>query len=215
MKLKKYYVVIACFLSNAIYAKTIDGFFCAQSNMNIRNGMSTDDVLKACGQPQGQTDPDQKIMKNVPVTRYNYNNLNRGPLYFWKLDNVYSLFSQPSGGQTSRLSVIVVDGKIKNLILNGAQVKTTDACSQIGSTTYGTGAGSSPTPDATLNIGDDASNIINYCGSPDLQDQSYMPVPVPRSEQPQQWIYKVDQYHPKYTLTFVKGILQSIETDGP
>jgi hypothetical protein len=206
-------IVIASCLSGTLYAKAIDGFFCPQSNTNVRNGMSIDDVLQACGKPQAQSDPDQQITKNVPVTRINYNNLNRGPLYFWKLDNVYSLFSQPSGGQTNRLAVLVVDGKIKSLILNGAEVKTTDACSQIGGTSYGTGA-SSPSPDATLSVGDSASNVLNYCGSADLEEQSYMPVPVPKNEQPQQWTYKVDQYHPAYTLTFVKGILQSIETDS-
>lgn len=212
MKMKIIPLLIAGLVSHATYAKHVDSFFCPQTSSNVQVGMTVDEVLKYCGQPQGQNAPDQPILKNVPVTRLNYNNLNRGPLYFWKLDNVYNLFSQPSGGQTNRLNVLIVDNKIKTIMLNGAEVKSTDACSQIGSTNYA--ATSSPTPDSTLNVGDNASAVINSCGSPDLEDQSYMQVPVPKAEQPLQWIYQTDQYHPSYTLTFIKGILQSIESDS-
>lgn len=212
MNIKNISFLLIGLVSNALYAKTVDSLFCPQTSSNIQVGMTIDDVLRNCGQPQGQSAPDQPIVKNVPVTRLNYNNLNRGPLYFWKLDNVYNLFSQPSGGTTSRLNVLIMDNKIKSIMLNGAEVKSTDACSQIGSTNYA--ATSSPTPDATISVGDNASSVVNSCGSPDLEDQSYMQIPVPKSEQPIQWIYQIDQYHPSYTLTFIKGILESINEDS-
>lgn len=186
----------------------MDGFYCAQKHAFIHIGMTIDEVLQSCGMPQMRQEGGN-IVRNQPVTRLSFNNMYKGPVYYWDLNKVYQIFSIPSSANNSTVTIDIVDNKVKNIFLNGNSVQGTTACQYPGSTQFG--GNSSYSNGSTIAVGDSYEQILSSCGSPDYTDQTFTQVPVPKSDKPELWIYKLDQYNPSYHLIFTNGILRDIE----
>jgi hypothetical protein len=201
----KYLFFLPSFLLSA-YA--MDGFYCAQKHAFIRVGMTIDEVLQGCGAPQMRQESGN-IVRNQPMTRLSYNNMYKGPVYYWDLNKVYHIFSIPSSSNNSTVTVDIVDNKVRSVNLNGNGVQGTNACQYPGSTQFG--GNPSYSNGASISVGDSYEQVIQACGNPDYTDETFMPVPVSKSDNPELWIYKMDQYNPSYHLIFINGVLKSVE----
>ena len=186
----------------------MDGFYCAQKHSFIHVGMTIDEVLQNCGMPQMRQEGGN-IVRNQPVTRLSYNNMYKGPVYYWDLNKVYQIFSIPSSANYSSVTVDIVDNKVRSVLLNGNSVQGTTACQYPGTTQFG--GNPSYSNGSTIAVGDSYEQILSACGSPDYTDQTFTPIPVSKSDKPELWIYKVDQYNPSYHLIFTNGVLREIE----
>ena len=61
-----------------------------------------------------------------------------------------------------------------------------------------------------VQIGAPETAVYNACGNPTTINQTFINQPVPSSENPEVWTYQIDPYTPPTNLTFVNGVLQSI-----
>ena len=204
--MKQTAIFLSLSLSFPIFA--MDGFYCAQKHTYIRVGMTAEEVLSNCGAPQ-MHQQGGNIVRNVPVTRLSYNNMYKGPVYYWDLNKVYHIFSIPSSSNNSTVTVDIVDNKVRSVNLNGNGVQGTTACQYPGSTQFG--GNPSYSNGAPISVGDSYEDVLHACGTPDYTDETFTQVPVSKSDRPELWIYKLDQYNPSYHLTFIQGILKDVE----
>ena len=193
-----------------LQAADLEQFYCPHGSAIIRIGMSQEQVRSSCGEPQTHDTNTSRIVQNVAVTRLTYNNINKGSVYYWNVNKVYNMFSLPSGNLITPLTVIIANGKIKNINLNGNETQSTTACGYSGSVTFP--GGTDPSTPQTLGVGDPEQKVYSLCGGPDYTDHTYAPQPIESSDKPERWIYKLDDYHPGYQLIFVRGLLVSIQS---
>lgn len=195
--------------SIALAVNSLNQFYCPQGHNTIKIGMTADQVEALCGEAQIIHDDTQRVVQNVAATRLIYNRINKGSIYYWNLNKVYDQFSLPSGSNDSSMTYIIVDNKVRSINIQGNDIQNTTACSYSGSAEFP--GGTNPTIQVSINVGDPVAKVYQYCGSPSYTDQTYLELPVPQSEKPERWQYKLDQYQPTYQLIFIRGILTSIE----
>lgn len=195
--------------SLCLAVNSLNQFYCPQGHNTITIGMTADQVEALCGEAQIIHDDTQRVVQNVAATRLIYNRINTGSPYFWNLNKVYDQFSLPSGSHDSNMAFIIVDNKVSSINIQGNDIKNTTACSYAGSLEFP--GGTNPTIQVSINVGDPVAKVYQNCGSPDYTDQTYLEQPVPLSEKPERWQYKLDQFQPTYQLIFIRGILTSIE----
>lgn len=169
-----------------------DSVYCPQRQGYIRIGMSTIDVLQACGEPN-QKSTNVKLELKVPMTQLIYTTLNEGAVYPG-LTSQYTMWSLPSGSQGTNLKVNIVDNKVTSVDINGSSANGSTLCGGV-----------------SVQVGDDANKVYAACGSPSLVNNTYVTQPIPKEDKPEVWIYQAGQYQPVINLTFVKGTLQSIK----
>jgi len=197
-------------LSLPVHAtQTLQSFYCLQGNSLVKLGMTASQVQAACGKAQYVQDNTNRIVQNVPVIRLTYNNINKGSVYFWNLNKVYNAFSLPSGTIITPLTVLIVNNKVKSINFNSNDVESTGACAYAGSTSFA--GNQSPVNNVTIQVGDPINKVLAACGNPDFTDNSYMQMPISSTDNPERWIYQLDNYHPAYYLLFINGILEGIE----
>lgn len=169
-------------------------FYCPQNHAYINAGMTQDQVIRACGQPTTRQTADQPVVQQVPVVQLVYSTLNQGPPmdFYPGIAPLYNMWSLPSGSVGINLQVNLINNRVAGISVNQANTNATNVCSG-----------------GSFQIGDDISTVYRACGGPNMVNNTYMNKPVPKSQNPQVWIYSF-QYQPSITLTFVNGILQSI-----
>lgn len=170
-----------------------DSFYCPQNHAYIKLGMTSNDVLAACGQPLFKRVSSNTVVQQIPVTQLIFTTLNQGSLYGgWT--NVYNMWSLPSGSNGTSVRVDVINNKVTGININGS---STNAMSVCGGT--------------HIEIGDNVSAVYSACGSPSVVNNTFINKPVPSSAKPEVWVYQITQYQPQVSLTFVNGALQSID----
>lgn len=204
------HLIAICSLSSSVFA--LDNLYCAQGNGVVKLGMTTDEVRQACGIPLTMQTNNARIVKKQPITRLSYNDLSQGAVYYWDLNKVYHIFSIPSNQSKSNLTIDIMDNKVKSVYLNGGSINGTGACNFKGATTFGGPPG--PTNETVISVGDPVDKVYMACGSPDYQDDTFIEVPIPSSDKPEVWIYKLDSFNPSYRLTFIQGILKGIDKNS-
>jgi hypothetical protein len=201
---------IISLLPLTLQAADLEQFYCPHGSAIIRIGMSKEQVRSTCGEPQSHDTNTSRVVQNVSVTRLTYNNINKGSVYYWNVNKVYDMFSLPSGNLITPLTVIIANGKVKSINLNGNEIQSTTACSYSGSVNFP--GGTDPSTPQTLSVGDPEQKVYSTCGGPDFTDHTYSPQPVESSDKPERWIYKLDDFHPGYQLIFIRGLLVSIQS---
>ena len=63
----------------------------------------------------------------------------------------------------------------------------------------------------TVQMGDSVGTVYDSCGSPAMTNNTYIKQPIIGKSKPEIWLYQANQYAPVMRLTFLDGILQSIE----
>ncbi|KTD82613.1 DUF2845 domain-containing protein [Legionella waltersii] len=180
-------------------ASAAQSFYCPQNHAYINIGMSSDQVIAACGQPASIQESDQPIMQKVPMQQLIFNNLSSNDSDFTGSLNTptnsafYGVWNVSTGYNGVQVQVDIVDNKVKSISVNGGGSNALSLCSG-----------------ANIQVGDPASKVYGACGSPNVTNNSYINVPIPSQTRPQIWIYKPDPYQPSFSLTFIDGKLQSI-----
>jgi hypothetical protein len=161
-------------------------YYCPQNHAYINLGMTADQVIAACGQPQSQQDSNQPLTQKIPVQQLIYNHQGSSSAF-------YGVWNVPTGNGGAQMEVDVVNNQIKSIRINGNDSNASSLCS-----------GSS------FQIGDPVGRVYGACGSPDVINNTFINQVVPTTQKPQIWIYQPGQYQPSVSLTFVDGKLQSI-----
>ncbi|MBA4695958.1 MAG: DUF2845 domain-containing protein [Legionella sp.] len=164
-----------------------DTIYCPQNHAYIRLGMTTNEVISACGQPLKKQESNRPLMRKIPVLQLIYNAQGSQNAF-------YGVWSLPVGVNSGvQLEVEVTNDKVSSVQLNGSSTQAITICGG-----------------NMIQIGDPVNKVYSYCGSPSLANNTYINQPIPSEEMPQIWTYQVDAYQPPYTLTFLNGHLQEI-----
>ncbi len=175
-------------------AQAQDSFYCPQNHRYINVGMTQGQVIEACGQPTAVRNSNNPVLQQIPVTQLIYTTLNQGAMYYNPgINPVYSMWSLPSGSQGTSVQFNLIENQVNSIQLNGSETNALSICQG-----------------GRVQVGDNINVVYNACGSPSQVNNTYINKPVPGKEKPQVWIYTIDQYQPSVTLTFVNGVLQSI-----
>lgn len=175
------------FIVTPLTAFAVDSLYCPQNHAYIHIGMTTNQVIAACGQPLTSQDSNQAFTVKIPVQQLVYNN--KGTETPFVLYN-YSL-TAGSGG--ARLEFDLINNVVRAIRLNGSDNNAASICEG--------------TP---IQIGDPIGKVYGSCGSPSIVNNTFMNQIVPTAQKPKVWIYQPGQYQPTVSLTFVDGKLQSI-----
>ena len=190
-------VFIACVaIFMPITVGAVNTFYCPVNHGTIRVGMNRDQVLSLCGQPTDIQQSKQPLMEQIPVTQLIYTNLNKSAVYSG-LDSTYRMWSLPSGTTQVNLEVDIIGDQVSQVRINGDSNNAMNICNG-----------------QPVQIGDAANSVYNACGNPSMVNQTYIKRPVQgsnNSDKPEVWVYQVDRYQPVFRLTFLNGILQSID----
>ncbi|KTC65421.1 Protein of uncharacterised function (DUF2845) (plasmid) [Legionella adelaidensis] len=170
-----------------------DSFYCPQHSAFINIGMTQDQVVAACGVPLSKQASNAPVTQRVPVKQLIYTTLNQGAVYPG-LDNIYNMWSIPSGQTGVNVEVDIIDNKVANVRINGSSSNAVSLCG-------GT----------NIEIGSAENLVYQACGNPTMVNNTYINQPVPSNSKPEVWVYQVDQFHSPYSLTFVNGKLESID----
>ncbi len=171
-----------------------NSLYCPSNHAYINSGMTQEQVIAACGQPSSVQTTGQPVMQQVPMVQLVYSTLNQGPPmnFYPGLSPVYKMFSLPSGSVGINIQVNLVNNHVTSITVNNAETNATNVCSG-----------------GSFQLGDAINNVYNACGNPSMVNNTYINQPVPKTQKPQVWYYDF-QYQPSVTLTFVNGLLQSI-----
>lgn len=169
-------------------------FYCPQNHGYIKVGMTQAQVVNACGPATSIQSGNNAVTQQIPVVQLIYNNLNQGPVgYYPGLVPVYGMWSIPSGTQGINIQVNLINNRVSDITLNQAHTNAVSACSG-----------------GSFQVGDEMQRVFTACGSPDVVNNTYINQPVPKEQNPETWVFANLPYQPPITLTFVNGVLQSI-----
>ncbi len=187
------YVYSSFLLFFSTLAEAATSFYCPQNHAYINAGMTQDQVIQACGQPTSRADSRNPVTQQVPVTQLVYSTINQGPPDFYPgIQPLYEMWSLPSGSEGINVQVNLINNQVASISVNQAQTNGLSACKG-----------------GSFQIGDSIDAVFAACGSPNMINNTYINQAIPKSKNPQVWIYALP-YQPSVTLTFVEGILQSI-----
>ena len=171
-----------------------DSVYCPQNSKYISPGMTTDEVIAACGQPLSKQPSNAPVMQKIPVKQLIYMQLNTGNVYPGLNSAFYNQWSLSNGASGFTLRVDVINDKVSAISMNGSSTNASTICN-----------GSS------LQAGDDVSKVYTACGTPGMVNNTFINQIVPSNNRPEIWSYQIDRYHPPMSLTFLNGKLQSIK----
>lgn len=194
VKLLRFFTFGFAFLPVATFAA--GSLYCPQKQGYISIGMTSDQVIQRCGQPMTkQNSSEIRVAEKIPVTQLIYTTLNQGAIYGYSgLTSYYTMWSLPSGSNGTSLRFSIIDNKVTAVNINGSSTNAMSICDGV-----------------SIQIGDDANKIYSACGNPSLINETFINQPVPKKQNPEVWIYQINQYQPTIHLTFINGKLQSIE----
>ena len=173
-------------------AHAVDSFYCPENHGYIHLGMTDEQVMSACGQPSDIQQSKQSATIKVPVTQLIYTVLNQGAVYEG-LDSTYQMWSLPSGSKGVTLQVNIMGDKVTGISMNGSSSNAMSVCG-----------------DTPIQIGDSVDAVYSACGSPSTSNQTYINQDIPGKAKPVVWTYSMGPYQASFHLTFLNGILQSI-----
>lgn len=188
---------LLCFTALPTLAQ--DSIYCPQNHGYISVGMTTDQVLSACGAPTNKQESNQPVLQKVPVKQLIYRDQGATQVF-------YGPWSIPFGGGNpndgpnfrdkstvgATLQVNIKNNKVSSVLLNSASTNAFSICNN-----------------QSIQVGDPASTVYNACGAPSLVNETYVNEPIPSINKPEIWRYEVP-YQPSINLTFIDGKLQSI-----
>lgn len=171
-----------------------DAMYCPQKHAYIKIGMTSSQVINACGEPsERQGDETHPIVQRIPVKQLIYTTINSGSVYPGLNGAFYNQWSLPSGSTGISLEINVINDKVSSVTLNGTDTHAISLCGN-----------------NSIQKGDDINQVYNACGSPSTINTSYIDKPLPSSAKAEIWTYRINPYQPLIHLTFIAGQLESI-----
>ena len=166
--------------------------YCSKHPGFIQPGMTTEQVIAACGKPIAKMPEDKPVLQRVPVTQVIYKTINRGNVYPGLNAAFYTQWSTPSGDSVA-LQVDIINDKVSAVTLGGDSSNAMSLCGG-----------------ASIQIGTNVKQVYTACGSPDMVSNTFINQVIPHAAKPEVWMYQLDPNSPPASLTFVNGELQSI-----
>lgn len=192
---RQWFIACSLFFLTELANAGPTSYYCPQKHAYISIGMTAAEVINACGPPTARKTKRDPVVQQIPVVQLIYSTINQGPVFFYPgIKPLYDMWSIPSGSQGTSLEINLINNQIVTIKLNGSGTNALSVCDG-----------------GNIQVGDDINKVYSACGSPSLVNNTYINKPVSESENPQVWIYIIDQYQPSVSLTFVNGVLQSIE----
>lgn len=184
----KFKIAISLVLFTMSFSLLADqSFYCPQNHAYINIGMTTEEVIAACGQPLSKQDSNQPIIKKIPMQELIYNNKGTDTAF-------YGVWNIPTGSGGTQMEIDIVNNKVKEIKMNSAGANESTVCE-----------------DANIQLGDDVAKVYNGCGSPSIINNTFIDQVIPTAEPPKVWIYQANQYDPPVSMTFVDGRLKFIK----
>ncbi|PJD96919.1 MAG: hypothetical protein CK426_02265 [Legionella sp.] len=184
MNSKLFFGLLSC--SASLGAMADQSIYCPQNHGYINLGMTTNQVIAACGQPLSQQNSNQPIYQQVPVQQLIYSNQG-------SRSSFYGVWNLQTGYSGTSLQVDILDNKVKAIRLNGSSNNAFSICNGV-----------------NIQIGDPVGKVYGACGTPSVTNNTFTNIPVPLTQKPIIWTYQPSPYQSTVTLTFVNGQLQSI-----
>lgn len=160
--------------------------YCPKNSQYIKPGMSTEQVIQACGQPLTKQKKRGYLSKRIPVTQYIYNSAGAKKSFYgtWQLSH---------GQDGVQVIVNVVDNKVKSISMEGSASNAFSLCGG-----------------NAISVGDPAAKL-SACGQASAINKTYINQPTGQNATSEAWVYQLNRYQPSVRLTFVNGKLQSID----
>ncbi|OGV29592.1 MAG: hypothetical protein A3E88_04935 [Legionellales bacterium RIFCSPHIGHO2_12_FULL_35_11] len=172
-----------------------DNLYCAKNHAYIEVGMNQYQIISACGKPETIKSSGNAVVQQIPVTQVMYTTINKGAVFFYPgINPLYTMFSLPSGSTGNTVEIDLINNQVSTIKVNGSSANALSVCNK-----------------GKVQIGDSINDIYNACGPPDNINNTYINRSIPKKDHPEVWIYPTKNYQSGFTLTFVGGILQSIE----
>lgn len=168
--------------------------YCPQHAKYIDLGMTQEEIIAACGQPLSKQTLDTPPMEKVPVKQLIYTALDTGSVYPGLNSAFYNQWSLPSGSSGVELQIDVINNKVAGFSVNGSSTNAMNLCNGI-----------------SIQEDDPIDKVYSACGSPTMVNESYVNKIIPSKNNPEVWIYQLNQYETPMSLTFVDGKLKSIK----
>ncbi|MDP3560287.1 MAG: DUF2845 domain-containing protein [Legionellaceae bacterium] len=163
--------------------------YCPQTHQYIHLGMTRQQVLSACGEPNHRAKSQEVAKIKIPVQQLIFNNAGTPDAFYG------TFWSIPTGVTTgAQLTIDIVNNKVYAIRINGNDNNEASLC------------GGAP-----ISIGDPASKVSNSCGNPSVRNQSFMYQNLPGDIHPEIWTYITNPYQAPMELTFVNDSLETIE----
>lgn len=175
-------------LSFSSAAMAADSIYCPENQGYINVGMSQQEVISACGEPQSKTQSKQPVLQKIPQQQLIYNGMDSPRVFY----GVWSITTGDSTG--ARLQVNLVNDKVESISLNGSATNAADICNG-----------------QDIQVGSPADDVYSACGSPTIVNNSFVTKAIPSDKPPEVWTYQPSQFSPSFSLTFVNGQLESIQ----
>ncbi len=170
----------------------VQSIYCPGNQGYIKVGMTTQEVVKACGIATAKQESKTPLTEKVPVIQLIYTNLNTGAV-FSGYNSVYKMWSLPSGSLGLTLQVDIIDNKVSGINVQGSSNNATSLCKNV-----------------AIQMNDPIDKVYANCGSPGSINQTYIDKPIKSQKNPEIWYYQADRYQPLITLTILDGRLVSI-----
>ena len=188
----KLIVALLLIVNPAFAAQSI---YCPEGHAYIQVGMTEDDVINACGQPRVQSAPSKPYTRKIPMTQLIYTSTIPNQPYLGIKEAVLEQWSLPTGiNNLYSIQFDIMEHKVKSIHVNGSETKGMNMCSA-----------------NSVQVGDDESAVYAACGDPSTTNTTYVESTLPGSHKTEAWTYQIDQYQPPIHLTFVNGVLESID----
>lgn len=184
-----------------------DSYYCPKNNGYVQLGMTQSEVLAACGEPLSKTETDKPVMKEIPMQQLYYNSQGTPSAF-------YEFWTMPTGVDTGqKLEVDVIDGKVSAIVFNGESVNSSSLTSNISSKGYTNDFFTNELTvcSGSFRIGDPVERVYNACGDPPMLNSTFVKQPIVSKTKPQIWIYQPSEFEASVTMTFLDGVLQSIQ----
>jgi hypothetical protein len=183
-----YFIMGSVFAQNSVY--------CPVGAQSVSPGMTIDQVMRACGQPASRQESKQAQMQKIPVTQLIYNSVRSATPFDQRagLDWNYNIYSLPTNQNAVYYEINIQDNKVFSLKLNSSNSNAISLCDGV-----------------QIEVGDSADKVFGACGNPDQVNETFIEKPIPSQSPPMIWTYQFSPYQPPVNMTFVDGILQTIQ----
>jgi hypothetical protein len=184
-------LIVVYLIPSLVQAREI---YCAHGSGYVRVGMTENQVRSICGQPTSIKSSRQPATRKVEMTQLIYTTVAKTNPYPGLEKAFYTTWSVPSGLQSAfSYQISLIKNKVVAIQLNGASGNATDICGG-----------------NKVRVGDDMSNVLAICGSPNATNTTYINQPIPGTLKNEIWTFEF-QYQPPFDLTFINGSLESID----
>lgn len=187
---------LICCLLLPLSASAADSLYCPQRYGTITLGMSSQQVIAACGQPLSKAPSNKPIYRTIPMTQYIFNNEGTPVASVapgTSSNTYYGLWTNPDNLSGVTLQINAIDNKIHSIQINGSAENAATICGGI-----------------SLAAGDPIGKALSACGPALMVNKTFVKQEILSEQPPEVWIYQMGQYQPAVSLTFIAGKLQSI-----